>query len=180
LGSIRTWVLFGAAAVLVSCAAEDSRNTGPAVYVDVAEISAGASPVPVDGLTAAGQPDMAAFAAFAEAGYVAVVDMRSQDEDRGLDDEAGLVEALGMEYVAFPIGSAEEINLEAAQRLDALLASYDGPVLVHCASSNRVGAMLALRETLRGVGDDEALEYGKRAGLTRLEPRVREVLEESK
>ena len=176
---IRKLVLFGTAAVLAACAAEDPRNTGPAVYVDVAEVSAGASPVPVDGLTAAGQPDMAAFEAFAEAGYVAVVDMRSQDEDRGLDDEADLVEALGMEYIPFPIGSEEEINLDAARRLDALLASYEGPVLVHCASSNRVGAMLALRETLRGVGDDEAFEYGKRAGLTRLEPRVREVLEQS-
>jgi uncharacterized protein (TIGR01244 family) len=175
---IRKLVLLGAVAVLAACAAEDGRYSGPSVYVDAAEISAGAEPRPIDGLTAAGQPDKKAFRAFAEAGYVAVVDMRAPDEDRGMEDEEGFVDSLGLDYVAFPIASAEEIDYETAARLDALLAGYEGPVLVHCASSNRVGAVLALRESLRGADDTEALEYGKRAGLTRLEPRVREVLEQ--
>ena len=57
-----------------------------------------------------------------------------------------------------------------------MLESYDGPVLIHCASSNRVGALLALRESLRGASDEEALEFGKQAGMTRLEPLVKERL----
>jgi uncharacterized protein (TIGR01244 family) len=172
--------MIGAAALLAACAADDARSTGASVYVDVADISAGAQPQPVDGMTAAGQPDKAAFEAFAQAGYVAVVDMRAPDEDRGLDDEAGLVESLGMEYVAFPIASGDEISYESARNLDELLAGYEGPVLVHCASSNRVGALLALRESLRGADDGAALEYGRRAGMTRLEPLVQEVLDERK
>lgn len=175
---MRSMMLIGAAVVLAACAADDTPYNGPAVYLDVAEISGGAEPRPIEGLTAAGQPDAAAFEAFAAAGYVAVVDMRATDEDRGLDDEQSLVEGLGMEYVAFPIASAEEISFESAARLDALLESYDGPVLVHCASSNRVGALLALRESLRGADDAFALEYGRRAGMTRLEPLVQEVLDD--
>ncbi|HSG59527.1 MAG TPA: sulfur transferase domain-containing protein [Woeseiaceae bacterium] len=180
IGLVRSLLLIGSAAVLAACADDDTRYSGPVAYLDVAEVSAGAEPRPVGGLTAAGQPDEAAFEAFAEAGYVAVVDMRAPDEDRGLEDEQGLVEALGLDYIAFPIASEEEIDFESAARLDALLESYDGPVLVHCASSNRVGALLALRESLRGADDDTALGYGRAAGLTRLEPRVKEVLEERK
>jgi uncharacterized protein (TIGR01244 family) len=169
--------MIAAAALLAACAADDAQSTGPTVYVDVADISAGTLPRPVDGMTAAGQPDKTVFEAFAKAGYVAVVDMRAPDEDRGLADEAGLVESLGLEYVAFPIASGDEISFESARRLDDLLAGYAGPVLVHCASSNRVGALLALRESLRGADNAAALEYGRRAGLTRLEPLVKEVLD---
>jgi protein tyrosine phosphatase (PTP) superfamily phosphohydrolase (DUF442 family) len=54
---------------------------------------------------------------------------------------------------------------------------YDEPVLVHCASANRVGALFAL-STYRETGDfDKALEAGREAGLTRLEGTVRKVLE---
>ena len=34
---------------------------------------------PVDGITASGQPDEAAFSVFANSGYVAVIDMRTAD-----------------------------------------------------------------------------------------------------
>ena len=164
-------------AVLAACVPERDGDAQTGVYVDVAAVAAGASPWPVDGLTAAGQPDEVALKAFADAGYVAVVDMRAPEEDRGMADEPGVVEALGLDYVAFPISGEDAINFDTARQLDALLESYDGPVLVHCASSNRVGALLALRESLRGADKDAAVAYGKGAGLTRLEPRVREVLD---
>jgi uncharacterized protein (TIGR01244 family) len=130
---------------------------------------------PVDGITAAGQPDEAGFKVFAENGYVAVIDLRTKEENRGLDEPA-FVESLGMEYVAFPI-SADDITLHKARELDRLLGHYDAPVLVHCASSNRVGALLALR-AFNETGDAElALEIGKAGGMTRLENTVKEVLE---
>jgi uncharacterized protein (TIGR01244 family) len=127
---------------------------------------------PVDGITAAGQPDVNALRIFADSGYVAIVDMRAADEDRGMDDEKGIVEGFGLEYVAFPIGSEDEISFDKARELDELIQSYDGPVLVHCASSNRVGALLALRHSLNGASDEEALQHGRDGGLTRLEPVV--------
>ncbi len=82
-----------------------------------------------------------------------------------------------MQYVAFPVLGRDAISFETAAQLDALLEDVDGPVLLHCGSGNRVGALLALRQSLKGATDEEALAFGKDAGMTRLEPRVREVLE---
>jgi uncharacterized protein (TIGR01244 family) len=157
---------------VAACAADDGPDSQPRTYVEIASIIERGHVQPVDGITAAGQPDVAALKVFADSGYVAIVDMRGPDEDRGMDDEKGVVEGLGLEYVAFPITSEEELTFDRARELDELIQTYDGPVLVHCASSNRVGAMLALRHSLNGASDEEALEHGKKGGLTRLEPIV--------
>mgnify|MGYP001827704577 FL=1 len=131
---------------------------------------------PVDGVTTAGQPDAEAFKVFAEAGYVAVIDIRTAGEDRGLD-EAAVVQGLGMDYLQMPVGGSDGITFENAEKLDQLIGLYDEPVLVHCGSANRVGALFALH-VFRETGDmDKALEAGRAAGLTRLEGTVREVLE---
>ena len=147
------------------------------IHVNIDKVVADGQVAPVEGITSAGQPDAAALEVFAESGYAVVIDMRGLNEDRGIDDYASVVEAQGMQYVAFPISSAAEINLDKARQLDELLADVEGPVLLHCGSGNRVGAMLALRESLNGADDEAAIEFGKDAGLTRLEPVVREVLE---
>lgn len=129
---------------------------------------------PVDGITSAGQPDAAAFEVFAESGYAAVIDIRTEGENRRLDEPA-VVEGLGMEYVLFPIGH-DDVTVENARALFEVLSQYDGPVLVHCASANRVGALFALKE-FDDTGDVEsALEKGRAAGMTRLEGRVKKVL----
>ena len=133
---------------------------------------------PVDGITSAGQPDKAALEVFADVGYATVIDMRAEDEDRGFE-EAEFVEELGMHYVAFPIASEGDVSFDSARKLDELLQQYPGPVLVHCASGNRVGALLALRASLDGADDEGALELGRKGGLTRLEGLVRERLAES-
>ena len=81
-----------------------------------------------------------------------------------------------MTYVPMPIGG-DGINFENARALDELLAGFDEPVLLHCGSSNRVGALLALRASLAGADDEEALRIGLKAGLSSLEPAVREALD---
>jgi len=159
-------------ALVSACAADDGPVAQPRTYVEIADVLKDGQVQPVDGITAAGQPDVNVLRIFADSGYVAVVDMRAADEDRGMDDEKGIVEDFGLEYVAFPIGSEDEISFDKARELDELIQSYDGPVLVHCASSNRVGALLALRHSLNGATDEEALQHGRDGGLTRLEPIV--------
>jgi uncharacterized protein (TIGR01244 family) len=104
--------------------------------------------------------------------------MRGSDEDRGVENFEGVVERTGMSYVPFPIEDRSEISFDKAKELDALLQDADGPVLIHCASGNRVGALLALRKSLSGASDEEAIAYGRDAGMTRLEPVVRERLNE--
>lgn len=123
---------------------------------------------PTEGITAAGQPSVAGLSELAEAGYAAVIDLRTAGEDRGMDEET-TVEELGMDYISLPIAGRDDINFDNAKKLDRFLSKYQGPVLVHCGTGNRVGALLALREKLYGAGDEEALAFGKAAGMTSLE-----------
>jgi uncharacterized protein (TIGR01244 family) len=145
------------------------------VKVDLGDVVEQGAVSPVDGITSAGQPDEAALSVFAENGYVAVIDMRTAGEERGLDEPAA-VEGLGMQYVPFPI-SRSDVNLEMAGELDALLRQFDGPVLLHCGSGNRVGALLALREFLDSGDAEQALQTGRDGGLTSLESTVKEVID---
>ncbi len=148
-----------------------------AIHVDLATVESSDDLLPVDGLTSAGQPDEQQLALFAEAGYVAVVDLRGESESRGLD-EAATVANLGMDYVNLPISGAASISWQNAAKLEEILLSYDGPVLVHCGSGNRVGALLALSKSKNGADEEEAVSYGRSAGLTGLEPVVRSRLAE--
>jgi hypothetical protein len=51
------------------------------------------------------------------------------------------------------------------------------PVVLHCASSNRVGALLAMKAFyLDDATPEEALALAKKAGITRMEPSVRQKL----
>ncbi len=157
-------------AFLAACEGAPASTTS--LHVDIVAVVERNSVTPVDGITSAGQPDQAALAVFGDNGYVAIIDMRGEREDRGMDEKA-VVESLGMDYVLLPIASEDDISFENAKKLDDLLAAYDGPVLIHCGSGNRVGALLALRQSMNGADDAAAIEYGKQGGLTGLEPVVR-------
>jgi len=156
--------------------AANGEDMSSSMKVAIDDVLAAGKVTPVDGVTSTGQPDEAALKIFADSGYVAVIDLRTAEEERGID-EVTAVEAAGMEYVSLPIAGATAVNFENAARLDEYLAGIDGPVMIHCGVGNRVGALLALRQSLKGEDDETAIAYGKAGGLTRLEPRVREVLE---
>lgn len=148
------------------------------VKLDLDQVRATGVAQAVDGVSSAGQPDAEALQVFADSGYATVIDLRGESESRGLDDEASLVEELGMSYVALPVSGSAAVNFENASRLDELIKASEGPVLVHCGSGNRVGALLALRASAAGADDAEALKIGKDAGLTSLESVVKDVLNE--
>ncbi len=163
------------AAVLSAAACAERQHTESTLIVDLGAVVKSGNVQPVDGITSAGQPNAAALKIFAEQGYTTVIDMRAAKEDRGMD-EAVVIDDLGMDYIVFPITKPDGISFENAAKLDHLIGSAAGPVLVHCASGNRVGALLALRASLAGADDATALQYGKNGGMTRLEGRVKEVL----
>ena len=147
------------------------------IHVDINAVTASSDLQPVDGITSSGQPDADGFKHVADAGYAAVIDLRGPGENRGLDETTVLAE-LGLDYVVLPLTGPDSISMENAGKLDEILLSYDKPVLIHCGSGNRVGAILALRHSLRGASDEEALAYGNSAGLTGLEPIVKQRLEQ--
>ncbi len=146
--------------------------------VDIAEVGRSGSIDSSIDVASAGQPTVAAISALGEAGYAAVIDLRGAGENRGYDEKA-LVEKHGMSYVSLPLTSADDFSFQNATELDELIASFDGPVLVHCGSGNRAGALLALRAAGRGASAEEAIELGRSAGLGRSESLVRERLEEA-
>lgn len=175
---IRAIVSFSLLWLLAAPLAAEETGKSMGLYVDLGDVVSANSATPADGLTSAGQPDEAALRVFADSGYVAVIDMRGANENRGID-EAAVVESLGMQYISLPIDSPDAMSFENAEKLGTLIDSVDGPVLLHCGSGNRVGALLALRKSLQGASDEEALAYGREGGMTGAEPLVRQRLAES-
>ena len=161
--------------LLLALAANAEEMTAE-LNTSIEDIVAAGKAMPVDGMTSTGQPDEAALKIFADSGYVAVIDLRTAEEDRGIDEPAA-VEAAGLSYISLPVAGADGVTFENSTKLDEYLASFDGPVVVHCGGGNRVGALLALRQSQNGDDDETSVTYGKKGGLTRLEPHVREVLE---
>lgn len=162
---------------LVACSFADENTVRSVVSIKADDIRADASSLEGRHYVSTGQPDSEVLSMAKAAGFKTVVDLRGESEDRGMD-EAAEVAALGMQYVTLPIAGADDINFDNAAALDKILADAEGPVLVHCASGNRVGALYALREKLAGATDEEALAKGKAAGMTRLEAVVKERLQE--
>lgn len=122
-----------------------------------------------------GQPTPAQFERAYELGYRTAVNLRRPDEKDNIDPD--WIENLGMSYVSLPISGAADMTEEKARALAAALETAERPVVVYCASGNRVGGLFAMKAFyVDGQSPEEALEVGKSAGMTRLEPTVREKL----
>lgn len=124
----------------------------------------------------AGQPRKEQFQQLAEQGIKYIVNLRGDGENNW--DEQALVISLGLQYFSLPISSKADINIENAKKLQQLLAHVsESPTLLHCASGNRVGALIALyNATELNQPIEEAIETGKQWGLKGLEPVVRDVV----
>jgi uncharacterized protein (TIGR01244 family) len=131
--------------------------------------------MPRDGLVTGGQPEATAWQELSRRGVTTVINLRPSTELAGRD-EAAEVSAAGMAYHAIPVDGAAGITLDKARALRSLLAQAQGPVLVHCASGNRVGALIALGAADAGTTADQALALGRAAGMAGAEARVRELL----
>jgi len=120
---------------------------------------------PFPNLLTGGQPGAAQFEAFRAAGGRVVLDLRAPREPRMLDQPATLAR-LGLEYIVVPIGPTPLSDQLLEQVLDALRAHPDEPVLVHCATGNRVGGALIPYFMLeRGLDENTALELAQEVGL---------------
>jgi uncharacterized protein (TIGR01244 family) len=131
---------------------------------------------PTERLMTGGQPDAAAWKHLADEGVTTVINLRPADEMAGRDEAAEVV-AAGMAYRQIPVAGAAGLTVENANALWTAIEQAPGKVLVHCASGNRVGALLALGAAEEGGMDAQrALQFGKDSGLTGAESRVRELL----
>ena len=134
---------------------------------------------PLDGMLTGGQPTPEQLERAAAAGYRTIINLRT-DAEEGFDWEEAAVAELGMRYVMIPVAGAAGLTRENVERLGGALSDPEAaPVMIHCKSGNRVGALLALKAAwIDGASGDEAIQLGLDAGLTRLESKTRALLED--
>lgn len=133
--------------------------------------------MPLPGVLTGGQPSEDEFAAAAAAGYKTIVNLRAEGEE-GSWDEATKAQELGVAYIHIPLSGGDDLTAENVERFAKVMDEASNyPMMVHCASGNRVGAMLALKaHQVDGMDAAEALQLGIDGGLTKLEGAVREKL----
>lgn len=127
---------------------------------------------PRPGLYTSAQPGAGDWMRLPALGIDTVINLRPQAEMQGRD-EAVEVRDAGLAYVNISIAGADEVTPENARALQQAIDAASGNVLVHCASGNRAGALLALAAHANGMAPADALAFGKASGLTGLEPVVR-------
>jgi uncharacterized protein (TIGR01244 family) len=170
------WLL-AACSLVVYCGspAEDSGSDGAASHAAADLMPNGAEPFP--GVFVGGQPEPSQLAAASEAGIRTVINLRRSDE-RGTKGEQERVEGLGMNYLSIPITGPDDFDEQNARALSDALAQAEHPVMVHCGSGPRVGALFAMRAFyVDGMTAEEALEVGRAAGMGRYEREVKSRLE---
>ena len=101
-------------------------------------------------LATSGQPRDDELPAIAAAGYDVVINLALHDDPRySLDDEAGAVRALGLEYVHIPVRFDAPAQSDLVAFFEAMDARKGRRIWLHCAANLRVTAFLGLYRTLR-------------------------------
>lgn len=153
-----------AVSVLAACATSSTRDELPRVADAVN---------PASGVIAAGRLKPDDMARLRQAGIRHVIDLTLDAETPDFD-EAEAVRSAGIRYSNLPLRGPADLTLENAIAFDQLMRTAKRPVLVHCGSGNRVGALAALRAAwIDGASEEEAVAIGKNWGLNGLEPQVR-------
>ncbi|KHE91348.1 MAG: hypothetical protein K8F52_05850 [Candidatus Scalindua rubra] len=137
------------------------------------------SQVPFDGVLTGGQPTFDQVKQAAETGFKAVINLRAGNELPDPEQERVWVEGSGMEYIHIPVIVTEGFTPQNAKAFAGALSKPGNyPLIVHCKSGERVGAMFALKAFHIDEKDiEEALLIGERAGMIKLAPTVKKILE---
>jgi uncharacterized protein (TIGR01244 family) len=136
---------------------------------------------PEPGLMAAGQPTGEQIQIRAEEGYRTVIDLRSAEEPRGFDEVEAATQN-GLEYLQVPV-TPDGLDQATIDRFLAAMRKAQRPALVHCSTSNRVGALYYSWLVLeKGMPPADALARAKAAGLRspELTGKVRKLVAERK
>ncbi len=155
---------------LTACASNNSLDVAALQQADINNFR-----TPSSAVLSSGQPTLSQLGIASRAGVKHVINLRTPQEDVEFD-EAAVVESLGMDYHSIPVAGGAGVNAENAASLQQLLDRYRGePILIHCATGNRVGALMALSAFANGEDVEDAVSEGARWGMTseRLQELVR-------
>ncbi|MGZ5429585.1 MAG: fused DSP-PTPase phosphatase/NAD kinase-like protein [Thermoanaerobaculia bacterium] len=148
-------LVFAATSAFLAAAAEIPETLKPEQALNYRR--AGAA------LATAGKPSAETLARLKELGFRTAIDLRQPAE--GVEAARKAVEEQGLKFVSVPISPAT-FRVDDAKRVAAILDDVkSAPVLLFCASSNRVGGVIAVVERMRGRSKEQALAEGKKAGL---------------
>jgi len=96
-------------------------------------------------------------------GFTAILDLRSPEE--GTAEEAAAAGSAGIGYYNIPVATKSPTDDQVAAFASIVEDARNLPILVHCESANRVGAMWALYRAGKGVPAEIAVEEGRTLGL---------------
>lgn len=123
-----------------------------------------------------GQPSQEQLKQLADTGVKHIINLRPAAEMSW--DEEVAASKLGLQYHSIPVAGAAGVTQENARKLRTTLNELTGEkIYIHCASGNRVGALIALDAVATDGKDIEsAVLEGKQWGLTKLEGKVRQTV----
>jgi len=121
----------------------------------------------LDGSFATGaQPAQTAFAKMAANGFHSFMSLRTPAEGIDLERERLLVEKNGLRYFNIPVVSSAPRKEQADEFIQIVNEKANHPMLIACASANRVGAfMMIYRVVGQGWSEQKALAEANRIGL---------------
>lgn len=97
-----------------------------------------------DDLATAGQPSEEQLREAASAGFEVVINLGLLDPRYCLEDEAGLVRSLGMDYVHIPVDFQNPEQDDLQRFFQAMDGTGGKKVFVHCAANYRVSSFVSL------------------------------------
>ncbi len=113
----------------------------------------------------AGQPSLDDWDRVVEAGVQTVITLRHPSELKDYDEQE-TVTGKGMEFIQIPFNSADELTDNVFEQVRAALKTARQPILLHCASANRVGAVwIPFRVLDEGLAPEDAITEAKTIGL---------------
>lgn len=94
--------------------------------------------------------------------FQTVIDLRNESEDTSIEKKA--VKAAQMTYINIPVTN-EGINESQLAAFKRALEQATPPILIHCATGNRAGAMWTVYRLSEGISPDIAFKEGRTAGM---------------
>lgn len=117
------------------------------------------------GVFVGSQPKPADFEQAKKGGVKTVLNLRHATENTEFD-EAKIVGDVGLKYVNIPWNGPEELTDQVFDRARDVLNTGERPILMHCASANRAGAIwLAWRAVDGRLPIEDAVAEAKTVGL---------------
>ena len=119
-----------------------------------------------DSFATGGQPSEQAFAKVAASGFHSVLSLRARGEGIDLAKERSLVEKAGLRYFNIPVVSSAPRVEQADEFIRLVKEKSNHPMLINCASANRVGAFMMIYRVLeQGWSEEQALDEALKIGL---------------